>query len=201
MASHRLYTSTIIAFAVALVSVLLVSQPAGAAERTIYRTTDANGRPVFTDVPPRNKDDAQTIVLQVEDANTYQATSARTPYEGRAEANQNAASNLYSSISIVSPGDDESIRNNAGNVNIQAEVFPELRRGHQLRLIMDGVLTELVADGTSFQLGNVDRGSHSVAAAVVDRSGTVLTQSPSITFNLMRNSVITNPPRAPSTSN
>lgn len=189
-------STSALTLSIALSALLLACAvaPADAAERTIYRTTDANGRAVFTDVPPRNGDEAQTITVEVDDANTYAATSSRTPYEGRQSSENTSAANPYSSLAIVSPSDDESIRNNAGNVSIQAEVFPELRRGHQLRLVMDGALTEVIPDGTTFALGNVDRGSHSVAAAVVDRSGTIVTQSPSITFNLLRNSVITNPP-------
>lgn len=170
--------------ATALIAVACTS--AGAEERTIYRTVDANGNPVFTDMPPRQGESAEEIKITTTSGNSYTASAARTPYTGgspRSEAP--ATGNLYS-LDIISPANDETIRDNAGSVTISASTTPELRRGHSLRLVMDGTLTELPADGTVFDLSNVDRGSHSVAVAVVDRAGNVLAQGQPSTFHLQR---------------
>ncbi|MCR9278163.1 MAG: DUF4124 domain-containing protein [Pseudomonadaceae bacterium] len=167
----------------------------GAEERTIYRTLDANGNPVFTDMPPRQGQSAEEIKITVTSGNSYASSAARTPYTGNSASSEAPTTGASYSLDIISPANDETIRDNAGSVSISAATTPALRRGHSLRLVMDGTLTDLPADGTVFDLSNVDRGTHTIAVAVVDRAGNVLAQGQPSTFHLQRYSVQSQAPR------
>lgn len=96
-------------------------------------------------------------------------------------------------VAVTSPANDESIRNNAGNITLQGNVTPGLRSGHRLRWILDG--EPLDERGAAVSLSNVDRGTHTVKLEVVDGDGEVLAASSSVTFHLLRHSRI--PPANP----
>ncbi len=152
----------------------------------IYRTVDEDGNVVFTDIPP--KDGEQSESVAVESPNTFTGEPARPDQwiveqgEG-AEAEADAFS--YESLTINSPADDEAVRENAGNVNIVATAVPALRPGHRIRVLLDGV-PEQEGHQSSFVLSNVDRGTHSVTTEIVDEAGTVLLASAPTTFHLQR---------------
>jgi len=102
-------------------------------------------------------------------------------------------------VTITSPANGESIRDNAGNVTLQGNVMPGLRGGHRLRWILDG--EALDDSGPSVQLNNVDRGTHTVKLEVVDNDGEVLAASSGVTFHLLRRSATRSapPPDSPPT--
>ncbi len=66
--------------------------------------------------------------------------------------------------------EDETIRDNAGNVQIEAAITPPLRSDHRLLLVLDGTPTEVEAVNGVFELSNVDRGTHTAGARAVDRA-------------------------------
>ncbi len=191
MTSRDRHQANSISSKILLATALLAIACSGATaeERTIYRSIDANGNPVFTDMPPRDGQTAEEIKIKVTSGNSYAASTARTPYTGNTSGSEAPTTGALYSLDIISPANDETIRDNSGSVSISAATTPVLRRGHSLRLVMDGTLTDLPADGTVFDLSNVDRGSHTIAVAVVDRAGNVLAQGEPSTFHLQRYSV------------
>ena len=156
------------------------------AGQKIYRTVDENGNPVFTDIPPRDAEDRKTEI-DVNPANTYQSGSARPVYEpGETAASDAEEESYYQILDVTSPSNNGNLRDNAGNVHIQGFLQPNLRTGHHLRLVFDGLMTELEADGLQFNLSNVDRGSHQVQLVVVNGQGSHLKSSQTTAFNLQR---------------
>lgn len=155
----------------------------GAGER-IYKTIDAQGNPVFTDVPPRDatEDDAVDLVP----LNTIDLSPTPAPERDIPANDEPVTGDYYSGLTVASPANDESVRDNTGNVVITAAVVPPLVRGHRLLLVFDDEPTEIEADQSTFYITNVDRGSHTVAVRVVDRAGNVVKQSPAVTFHLQR---------------
>lgn len=167
---------------------------AEAAESRIFKTVDEHGNVVFTDIPPREDDqDAQQIV--VEQPNSFavdEATPAQDQWIVDTPEADEAPPFRYDDLSIVSPANDEPVRENAGNVTIVANVNPRLQPGHLLRLIMDGNVAQDATRATTFSLTNVDRGTHSLTLQIVDGEGNVLMHSPDSTFHMMRYAI---PPR------
>jgi len=169
---------------VCLFVLLVAAFPAAGA---IYRTVDAQGNVVFTDVPPA--DDAASRV-ELPPSNTFETPKAAAPSEGATGPGESAAeldATYYGTVEIVDPSNNEAIRANDGNMVVAVAVSPTLRGDHRLVLSIDG---HDVDDGASargvFSLSNVDRGSHVAIAKVVNSSGAVVTQSAPITFHMMR---------------
>jgi hypothetical protein len=87
---------------------------------------------------------------------------------------------------LSAPTNEETIRDNAGNVTIALRVVPELRTGSgdQIRLTLDGSLLEAAFSPPGIVLAGLDQGSHTVQAAVTDKDGRVLIRSDPVEFYL-----------------
>ena len=175
-------------------SLLILFMPAVHAD--VYRSVDKDGHVVYSDKPSQGAEkieikDAQTIHLPTAGPFRYQPPAKEAPPR-------------YSSVAISSPGNDESIRQNSGDVTVQISVSPGLKSGDVISLLMDG---KEVASGpaSSVTLKNVDRGSHTLQARVLGSDGSTWASSESVTFHLLRHSVLTpkpppgplNPPKPP----
>lgn len=182
-----------------LVAALLGADPTLAAGNgKIYRTVDEDGNVVFTDVPPRPDQRGETVDLDSgndftppQRSNDAISLEAWRGEAGGPEAEEEAVTR-YNSLQVASPEDDAAVRNNAGNVTITAAVDPELQPGHSLQLYLDGELQQSGAN-TTFQLSNVDRGTHEVQLRIVGAGGETLMSSPGSVFHLQRRSVILQP--------
>ena len=163
---------------------------AGSAGAQIYSTVDADGNRVFSDQPGPG-------ASKVELAPTNVIPRTPTASSASSSSNNNASSGndvVYQQLSITSPAHDSSLRSNEGNLTLTVATDPPLSGGHLLKLSIDGVLSQTGVPGTgsaTHQLTahNIDRGTHEVAAVVVDARGAELQRSPSITVHLQRTSV------------
>ena len=156
------------------------------AQAEIYKTVDANGNVVFTDIAPVDRSGvAAPQEVTVEPMNTYEPATAPAPRKTPIPTTRRRRA-ITRSSTWSRPAPDASVRDNAGNVEVQVALTPVLRASHRLLLVFDGEDTEIEAVSGAFELTNVDRGTHTVGAKVVDRRGNVLIESASSTFNLMR---------------
>ncbi|MEQ8857052.1 MAG: DUF4124 domain-containing protein [Pseudomonadales bacterium] len=185
----------------AIVLATLAGNDAAAATK-IYRTVDEDGNVVFTDVPPRNAEPETAV--EVETPNSFAppdiASEGKSVAEwlgndGDPEEAEEGTVTSYQSLRIASPANDEPLRDNAGNVSVSAAIEPALGAGHVMQLYLDGKLAE-TGTTTSFQLSNVDRGTHNIRIAVVDATGSTLISSEPTVFHLQRRSVILQPARS-----
>ncbi len=146
---------------------------------TVYKTVDEQGNVIFTDKP---SDSAE--VIQLQEIQTIENPNPPTYKPPSNTSKDDAEESIYQAFSVVSPPEGEGYRNNAGNVDIQLSLVPELRRGHTVIVMMDG--NEISEGGAlSVSLQNVDRGTHSISARVVDAGGKTLI-STSSSFSLLR---------------
>lgn len=190
-----------------MISLLLLSLTIalGAAEPAIYKTVDADGNVIFTDVPPRDAADA----VRISKGNNYTPTQSEATPEPEADvppAGQDqpppddpayvASEVSYDHITIATPADDAAVRENAGNLSVQVNLSPQLdlANGHSIQLMLNG---NLASSGTSTTLSitNVDRGTHGLVAQVVNATGEILASSGPITFHMLRHSVLFNRPQ------
>jgi hypothetical protein len=159
---------------------------AAAAADQIYRTVDADGNVVFTDVPPANAaGEPAGKAVTLPPSNTYQPETPPAAQTDESAA-QPAAASYYDDLSIVDPTNDQTIRSNNGDMLIQAVVDPPLKSDHRLLLTFDGAPTDMQADGGVFELTNVDRGTHTAAARIVDGNNEVVMESQPVTFTVQR---------------
>jgi hypothetical protein len=156
----------------------------------VYKSVDAQGNVVYTDEPQGN---AKPVDLPPLSTIPPPRSARQAPETNTADDDGNP----YEQITIISPTNDETVRDNTGNVAVSMLLKPELNKsaGHRLQYFLDGQ-TEgepKISDRTVFQ--NLDRGAHTIEVAVVDGSGKELLRSPAVRFYLHRQSV--NFPRGP----
>jgi hypothetical protein len=156
-----------------------------ATAQAIYRIVDSQGRVTYSDRPQPGAE-----AVEIGSMNTVRTVAP--PGAGAEDRGQRATPpdlNRYQSLRIVRPTADEAVRSNAGNLSVAVAVNPELMRSHRFRLLLDGQPVDESVSG-SFQLNNVNRGTHSLTVQVLDRGDRVLIQSLPVTFHLLRHSVL-----------
>jgi hypothetical protein len=155
---------------------------AGSIQAQVYRTVDKDGNVVFSD-------QATEGAVEVEVKELESIRSLEPPPGTVVPSTSQKAQPLYTSLEITSPGNDESIRENSGNLVITAMVTPRLRAGDRVVLFLDG---QQYASGTafSFKLENLDRGTHQARVAILDTAGAELISSGAVTFHMLRFSAL-----------
>lgn len=172
-------------FSAVLLAVILSGVSSVSYGTDVYITRDKDGNPVFSDQP---SNDAEKLIIEdIQIIPSERPRTSTSPGSGTIKELPK-----YNDLTIVSPKDDQTIRENTGALSIQLNLDPELRGKDVIKLYMDG---KVVAEGRqlSFNLSNVDRGSHVLQAAVTSSSGKKSIQSKSITVHLQRISVNNNP--------
>ena len=161
----------------------------------VYKSVDAQGNVVYTDEPGGDAKPVKLPPLSTVPAPRFKSsTPSSSP--SSAESEPSAATN-YEQISIVSPTQDATLRDNTGAVPVNVVLEPELNSvaGHRYRYYLDGQAQGKPTESGQISFANLDRGSHTVEAAVVDNTGQELIRSGSVQFFLHRQSV--NFPRGP----
>lgn len=156
------------------ISVLLLIIMNGSVAETVYKTVDENGNVIFTDKP---SEEAEEVKIQ-ELENTI---GNPNPAKYRPSAPK-SESFSYESFTVTSPENGAGIRSNNGNVSISLSLEPALNPGHKIIVLMDG---KEIGTGLSVSLQNVDRGTHSISAKVVDGNGKSLISTTS-SFSILR---------------
>lgn len=97
----------------------------------------------------------------------------------------------YTSLVITQPAAEETIHDNTGTLAVELTLSPALQieQGHRIKLLLDGA-TMPVTGTASLTLVEIDRGAHTLQAAVEDQSGTVLIMSEPVKFYMWRASVL-----------
>ena len=157
-------------------SLLLFVGGAGAA---VYKWVDEDGNTIYSDTPHPDGEEIHQPPVQ-----TYKAHKIPP----KVPAPEVAKPVKYEAVEILTPLADESIRENTGEIMVTIGIKPGLqtRWGHRVALYIDGSRFGAPGTTTSFKLQNVDRGSHNLRAAIVNRDNQELFSSDSSTFHLQR---------------
>lgn len=148
---------------------------------TVYKTRDAEGNIIFSDVPSEG---AETI--EIEEVQTLKIPEAKR-LDDRPTTKLTPKETIYTRLEITSPENDATIRSNEGIVNISVEMEPVLDEKHAIVFLMDG---KEVSSGKSLQLSLKDlvRGTHTVTAIVKNEKDKVLKRSGKLVFHLHKDS-------------
>ena len=169
-----------------LIAIVLVAAGPWAGAVEIYRHQGGDGRAVeFSDKP---RVGAEKVEIKVPLRPAPLPAAAAPATAGAAPASADAQPQPYRSLQITQPLNDDALRDNEGNVGVALQLVPPLQPqfGHSLVLLMDGRPVEAPGLKTSFELRNVDRGSHTLQAFVLDAVGKTVFQSGTTTFHLQR---------------
>jgi Domain of unknown function (DUF4124) len=153
------------------------------AHAAIYRSVDAQGNPVFSDQP---SGDAQPLKLPP-------VTTYSPPPKPAAVTSGSTSVTLppapgYQQFAVVAPGQDQAFWDNAGDVEVRVSLQPALMAaaGHRLVFYLDGVAGGAPVEDSSTVFHNVDRGQHTVSAAIIDATGQTVQTTEKVRFQLHR---------------
>ena len=155
----------------------------------IYKSVDAQGNIVYTDEPVGNGKPLDLPPLSTIPPPKYKPSQP--------SAKPGDSGSVYTKISIVSPTEEQTLRDNTGAVPVSAGLEPALNTaaGHRFQFYLDGQTQGEPTKSSQIVIANVDRGAHNVAVAVVDAKGNEVTRSNPVLFHLHRQSI--NFPRGP----
>jgi hypothetical protein len=168
---------------------LLIGQVAGAA---VYKSVDEHGNVVYTDDPVGNGEPVALPPLSTVPPPSYKSISGSGADENAATPDAG-----YQQLEITAPAQDETLRDNTGDVWVKASVTPSLNAaaGDRLQYFLDGQsFGEAVVD-EKLLIPNLERGAHTVSVTIVGPSGRDIKRSDEVRFYLHRQSL--NFPRGP----
>lgn len=166
-------------------SCLLSSQVVIAA---VYKTVDEHGNVVYTDDPVGHGEPVKLPPLSTVPPPSYQSPASPA---GPAVDEGKPSSVRYQQLKIASPTQDETLRDNPGNVWIKAAINPEFDpgTGDRLQFYLDGKPVGKPDVKDKVLIPDVDRGAHTVSVSVVGPGGKELQRSDDVRFYLHRQSV------------
>jgi hypothetical protein len=155
----------------------------------IYKWTDEHGNVIYSDQPRPGAEEL--------DISTEPAGITPLPADVRPAQKPSEAAKPYDSLLIAAPLGGAVLDDPEGRVSVSIVLAPSLRadQGHAIRLLLDGRVLGTRYAGSEMTLENVERGEHTLQAAVVDASGTALITSGQVAFVQQRPSRLA--PRGP----
>jgi len=157
------------------------------AHAEIYKSINADGEVVYSDTATQG---AETVKMPALPTYTPPPAPSFTPVRQIQQK-----TDFYKSFVIVSPANEETIRNNLGILNIDAKLVPALQVGlkHRVQFFLNGEPYGKPVGKTSLTVSNLDRGDYTLSAAVVDAGGKVLISTGDVVLYMKRHSIL-NPP-------
>ncbi|WP_299494097.1 DUF4124 domain-containing protein [uncultured Shewanella sp.] len=147
---------------------------------TVYKWVDKDGQVHYTDKPVNNaapvkfKDNTENHVsLPQVPAISSSTVPSQTPP-------------IQYQLSIIKPLEEETIRNNNGDLSVIAQVTPTLPPKFTLQLYLDDQILGQPQTSSVFSLKNIDRGTHRIIIKVLNKNGKILASSLPRTFFLHR---------------
>jgi len=161
------------------------------ANAEIYKSINADGEVVYSDTATQGAERVQMPALP-----TY--TPPRIPTSNSTPVQAPQKADFYKSFVLVSPANEETIRNNLGILNVETNLTPALqgRLKHRVQFFLNGEPYGTPVGKTSLTISNLDRGDYTLSASVVDADGKVLISTGDVVLYMKRHSVL-NPPNAP----
>ena len=153
------------------------------ARAEVYKSVDANGEVIYSDVPS-----VGAKRVQMPELPTYTPAPLPVVASPAPDATTQAVADTYSAFSLTSPGNEETIRGTAGMVKVSVALDPALRaeKGDRIQYLLDNRPHGEPVDRLSTSFDNVDRGTHTVSAAVVDDSGKPIIKTSPVTIYIHR---------------
>ena len=151
----------------------------------VYTYIDAEGNRVFTDKP--RSSNAERVMLAPSN-NVELSQPAPTVRMAPAPAVSKPTVH-YQVLRILVPEPDASIHNGSGEMIVTLSSEPGLLPGHNYRLLLNGQQQGESSRSPVFSLQHIDRGTHQLAAEIIDSAGLIVERTPAQPFHMHRMSL------------
>jgi hypothetical protein len=165
---------------------LIASAAFGSEGTTVYKSEDKSVNPVFSD-----QKTATSEAIKIKDPMTFPGAAIKKDaeafnYGGIRSESASELPVVYDTLLISNPEDQQTIRDNAGNLMVEVVAPRNIASEHQLELLIDGNVVSIY-DGNGFDLKNLDRGTHELQLQISHtESGEVYKSSPVVSFTMLR---------------
>jgi hypothetical protein len=155
----------------------------------VYRTVDKDGNITYSDTPSANSKrinvpPVQTISAPKPAATKHDVAKPSVPANSGPAAKKSKV--VRYRLSIVSPEDGQTVRQNEGMVSVAVSIKPPLQQGDLIQFSLNGKPAGDPSAASSATLSFVDRGAHLIGAKVVTASGTTKATAKPVTLHLKR---------------
>jgi len=160
---------------------------ASAAYADVYRSVNEAGEIVFTDVPTKG-----SVRVELPPLSTVRppepSRASRLVESRKVEENGPA----YRKFEVATPEHDASIWDNQGNIKLGVLLEPALqtRSGHKIQYFLDGQPYGIAEQSLVNHFQGLDRGTHTLGAAVVNAEGDTLLSANPVTVHLHKASAL-----------
>ena len=173
-----------------IISLSLLTAFSVAHADNVYKRINEQGVVEYSDQPQEGSEE-----IKVKSPQTVTMPKASDVFTDANNTDAQSPTDVYESITITQPANDSAFNSGSGSVSISSEPTPALQGDHSIQLIMDGT-TFAANKAGSFNLTNVDRGTHQVQVNIIDGAGKVIKSSDPTTFTVHRQSAPRKTPRA-----
>jgi type II secretory pathway pseudopilin PulG len=141
----------------------------------IYTWINASGERVYSQTPRKGAKE-----MRIKESTRYTEPNPVSGFDNAKIKVVEDNPNVYDNFAIASPGNEATVRNNDGNLQVAISISPALKTGHQIVLKVDGAE---VATGYSpiINLTNINRGEHQITAEVFDDQGNLVIAAKPVT--------------------
>jgi hypothetical protein len=154
------------------------------ARADVYRWVDDEGNVIFSDAPRAGAEKIELKPTTIIPGRPVDATVEEGAFDSVPEPRP------YSKVTVVAPAADETLRDQQTvAVDVSTEPALQVDFGHKIQLFVDGAAFGAPTAAGHFSLPTVERGTHQLAAAVVDASGAELARSTTSVFHLHKTSI------------
>ena len=150
------------------------------ASTKIYKVVKPDGSIIYTDKPPPGASEYKLL------KQPNLMPSMTTNQNSKAKETQ-LTPVIKPTLELLKPANEATVRNNAGEVNIEASLAPEMTG--QFILYLNGQLHSRNS-APMFELEGLDRGSYNIKIEFLDQSGKLLASTQPSTFYLHKASAL-----------
>lgn len=146
---------------------------------TVYQYTDDKGNITYTD-----KASEESKKLEVLTENIVKISPSQNITLGTADTEDHTIK-----LNIKSPQNNETIRNNQGNISINAHTSLPIAFDNYFQLVIDDFPHLAPQNLPNFILTNIERGTHKIKIQLINHQGKVIASSPIHTIYMHRTSI------------
>ena len=150
--------------------------------REVYRSVSEDGVVIYSDTyqPGAERVKVRKSVGNIPDEQEINEVDTDSATRDASDSDQ------YQTFVIEQPENDETIRNDEGNITVGLVLSPSLLEGHVIHIYLDGKKLNSDMTATQFSLTSLNRGTHQLQARIVDSEGQALIATDAINFHLRK---------------
>lgn len=147
-----------------------------------------DGKIIFTDKPQKGAVKVEALSkINVTPALPSSKAPTQASIPVRSPQNTSDTNTTYL-LNVVSPSNEQTIRNNSGSVEVIAAVDPEPASANY-QLFLNGALIQ-EQNIPQFNLTNLERGEHNIQVQMTGETGRLIASTQTVTFYLHKASIL-----------